>query len=196
MTDAPKPDAPTSNRRYLKATLAGGAGGLTAVLLLLLDQRPELARLLLERVLIAWGPQFVIALLLFAFLYLLADRYAPRLIAAQNETALALQSLARAVEQIATRDDSFRREQDVLLNHVARRVEALHRILESYHRSLNGQLARLSGKAGADRAHAVTPPPPVGRGSCHKAVPPAAGVTRPGVSLTPSGPRPTEPQES
>src|SRR3990170_4021837 len=143
-------EAAKPNRRYLKASLAGGAGGLLAVLLFLLEQRPELAQLLLERVVIAWGPQFVIVLLLFAFLYLLADRYAPRLIAAQSETALALQSLARAVEQLVARDDAFQREQDVLLNHVARRVDALHQLLEAHHRRLNGHLVRLAeanGKA-------------------------------------------------
>lgn len=195
MTDAPNPDA-TNNRRYLKATLAGGAGGLTAILLLLLEQRPELARLLLERVLIAWGPQFVIALLLFAFLYLLADRYAPRLIAAQNETAVALQSLARAVEQIATRDDSFRREQDVLLNHVARRVEALHRMLESYHRSLNGKLARLSEKPGANRAQAMAPRRPAGSGGRHKPGSRAGAVSKPRVAPSQAGATPPKPQES
>lgn len=142
---------PPPRRRYLRATVAGGAGGMVALLFFLLEQRPELARLLLERVLIAWGPQFVIVLLLFAFLYLLADRYAPRLIAAQNQTALALQNLARAVEQIVDRDNSFQREQDVLLNHVARRVDALHRLLESHHRALNGHLSRLSS-AGKGRA--------------------------------------------
>ncbi len=132
------------SHRYLKATLAGGAGGLAALLVFLLEQRPELAQLLLERVVIAWGPQFVIVLILLGFLYLLSDRYAPRLIEAQNETALALQNLARSVEQLATRDDAFRREQDVLLNHVARRVDALHKLLESHHRALNGHLKRLS----------------------------------------------------
>jgi len=136
--------AKAGNRRYLKATLAGGAGGLIAVLVFLLEQRPELAQVLIERILVAWGPQFVIVLILLAFLYLLADRYAPRLIRAQSETALALQDLARSVEQLATRDDAFRREQDVLLNHVARRVDALHKLFESHRRSLNGHLSRLS----------------------------------------------------
>ena len=137
-------ESPKTNRRYLKATLAGGAGGLLAVVFFLLEQRPELAQLLLERVVIAWGPQFVIVLLLFAFLYLLADRYAPGLITAQSETALALQNLAHAVEQLVAREDSFQREQDVLLNHVARRVDALHKLLESHHRRLNGHLAKLA----------------------------------------------------
>jgi len=141
-------EPPKPNRRYLKATLAGGAGGLLALLFFLLEQRPELARLLLERVLIAWGPQFVIVLLLFAFLYLLADRYAPRLIAAQSETALALQNLARSVEQLVARENTFQREQDVLLNHVARRVDSLHKLLESHHRALNGHLKRLTGRPG------------------------------------------------
>ena len=44
-------DSRPPNRRYLRATLAGGAGGLLALLFFLLDSRPELARLLLERVL-------------------------------------------------------------------------------------------------------------------------------------------------
>ena len=145
-------EAAKANHRYLKASLVGGAGGLVAVILFLLDQRPELARLLLERVVIAWGPLFVIVLLLFAFLYLLADRYAPRLIDAQSETALALQSLARAVEQLVAREDSFQREQDVLLNHVARRVDALHKLLESHHRRLNGHLARLAEANGEGKA--------------------------------------------
>jgi hypothetical protein len=107
-----------------------------------------LARLLLERVLIAWGPLFVIVLLLFVFFYLLADRYAPRLISAQSQTALALQNLARSVEQLASRDDSFRREQDVLLNHVARRVDALHKLFEEHQRTLHGHLARLAAPRG------------------------------------------------
>jgi hypothetical protein len=140
-------------------------GGATCGLCFLLEHRPELARLLLERIVIAWGPQFVILLLLFAFLYLLADRYAPRLISAQHETAAALQNLARAVEQLVARDDSFQREQDVLLNHVARRVEALHKLLENHHRALNGRLARLSSqrarakRAASSRRSAPNPTP-------------------------------------
>ena len=140
---APGSDA-KPNRRYLKATLAGGAGGLITVLVFLLEERPELAQTLIDRVLVAWGPQFVIVLVLLAFLYLLADRYAPRLISAQSDTALALQDLARSVEQLASRDDAFRREQDVLLNHVARRVDALHQLFDSHRRSLNGHLSRLT----------------------------------------------------
>jgi hypothetical protein len=140
-----------SNRRFLKATLAGGAGGLITVLIFLLEERPELAQVLLERVVVAWGPQFVIVLILLAFFYVLADRYAPRLIRAQSETALALQDLARSVEQLATRDDAFRREQDVLLNHVARRVDALHKLFDAHRRSLNGRLTRLAGGAQKER---------------------------------------------
>lgn len=169
----PAPEVPSrANRRYLRATLAGGAGGIVALLFFLLEERPELARLLVERVLIAWGPQFVLALLLFAFLYLLADRYAPRLIAAQSETALALQNLARSVEQLVSRENAFQREQDVLLNHVARRVDALHKLLESHHRALNGHLAQLArrkptgnpklsrgGKSKRQRRRRRTPPP-------------------------------------
>ena len=150
--------------------MAGGAGGLLALLFFLLEQRPELARLLLERVLIAWGPQFVIVLLLFAFLYLLADRYAPRLIAAQNQTALALQNLAQAVERIVERENSFQREQDVLLNHVARRVDSLHRLVESQHRTLNGRLTRLacnddnsSNRRGRRRRAGKRPRAPTGK---------------------------------
>ena len=149
-------DTKPADRRYLKATLAGG---LLALLFFLLDERPELAQILLERVLIAWGPQFVILLLLFAFLYLLADRYAPRLISAQRETAVALQSLASAVEQLVARDNSFQREQDVLLNHVARRVEALHKLLESQNRALNGHLAILSRTKKPRRPRGSRTPP-------------------------------------
>ncbi|MGH9779013.1 MAG: hypothetical protein ACRD5I_11440 [Candidatus Acidiferrales bacterium] len=143
--------------RYLKATVAGGAGGVLALLFFLLDSRPELAKILLERVLIAWGPQFVILLLLFGFLYLLADRYAPRLISAQRETAVALQSLANSVDLLVARDNSFQREQDVLLNHVARRVEALHKLLENHHRALNGHLAKLAPPAHRKRSRASRP---------------------------------------
>ncbi|MEE9235396.1 MAG: hypothetical protein V3U28_08165 [Candidatus Acidoferrales bacterium] len=140
-------------RRYLRATFAGGAGGVVAVLFFLLEERPQLARLLLERVIIAWGPQFIIVLLLIVFFYLLADRYVPRLITAQSETALALQHLAGAVEQLLSRDNAFQREQDVLLNHVARRVDSLHRLFESHHRALNGRLARLARLPGAKAAN-------------------------------------------
>ncbi|MBI2956534.1 MAG: hypothetical protein HYY26_04385 [Acidobacteria bacterium] len=164
---APSPTDPPPGRRYLKATLAGGAGGLLALAFFLLEQRPELAQLLLERVVVAWGPQFVILLLLFSFLYLLADRYAPRLIDAQQETALALQNLAHAVEQLVTRENTFQREQDVLLNHVARRVESLHKVLGAHTRALNGHLARLAkpqsasarrGCASGGRARPAIPP--------------------------------------
>ena len=152
MTDQlPATDPKSPNRRYLRATVAGSAGGVLALLFFLLDSRPELAKILLERVLIAWGPQFVILLLLFGFLYLLADRYAPRLISAQRETAVALQSLANSVDLLVARDNSFQREQDVLLNHVARRVEALHKLLENHHRALNGHLAKLSKRGRAER---------------------------------------------
>ncbi len=155
-TNAEQPD-PKPAPRYLKATLAGGAGGALALLFFLLDSRPELAKILLERVLIAWGPQFVILLLLFGFLYLLADRYAPRLISAQRETAVALQSLANSVDLLVARDNSFQREQDVLLNHVARRVEALHKLMENHHRALNGHLAKLAPSARRKRSRSTHP---------------------------------------
>src|SRR3970282_1026593 len=146
-------DSKPSSPRYLAATVAGGAGGVLALLFFLLDSRPELAKILLERVLIAWGPQFIILLLLFAFLYLLADRYAPHLIPAQRDTAFASERLAAALDRLVSRDNSFQREQDVLLNPVARRVEALHKLLENHHRALNGHLAQLSrrGKPGRPR---------------------------------------------
>ena len=172
-------------RRYLKATLAG-AGGFLALLWFLVEQRPELAQLLLERIVIAWGPQFVILLLLFGFLYLLADRYAPRLIAAQRETAVALHSLARAVEQLVARDNSFQREQDVLLNHVARRVEAIHKLLETQSRALNGHLSRLSrvphgGTRDLSQSRTATPQKPRTR----------ASAASPGKETTGHGPQDT-----
>jgi len=130
--------------RLLGATVAGGAGGLLTLIFFLFDQRPALAELLLERVLIAWGPQFVLALLLFALLYLLADRYVPRLIAAQNQTALALQDLAAAVRQSVERDNAFQREQDVLLNHVAHQLDALRKAFDNHHRTIHNHLTRLN----------------------------------------------------
>ena len=149
-------ETPKSNRKLLKATVAGGVGGMLTLLFFLLDQRPELAQTLLDRVVVAWGPQFVIVLLLFAFLYLLADRYAPRLIAAQTESALALQNLAGAVRQLVERDNAFQREQDVLLNHVARRVDALYRMVEQHHRTVNGHLNNLSREKPRDLSRAAS----------------------------------------
>jgi hypothetical protein len=40
----------------------------------------------------------------------------------------------------------------VLLNHVARRVDALHQLLASHHRRLNGHLARLAAANGEGKA--------------------------------------------
>ncbi len=65
---------------------------------------------------------------------------------AQSETALALQNLAGAARQMVERDNAFQREQDVLLNHVARRVDALYRMVEQHHRAVNGHLNNLSRK--------------------------------------------------
>jgi len=48
-SDPTLPDPKPADRRYLRATLAG-AGGLLALVWFLLDQRPELAQLLLERI--------------------------------------------------------------------------------------------------------------------------------------------------
>jgi len=132
------------NRPLLRASLAGTAGAsLLALFLLLLSEHRQAAALLLTRIASDWGPLFIIVLLLLAFFYLMADRYIPRFIAAQTETALALQNLARAVEQMAARDDAFQREQDVLLNHVARRLEALFPFIEQVQRQVNGNLERL-----------------------------------------------------
>jgi len=46
--------------------------------------------------------------------------------------------IARRGKQLVERDSAFQREQDVLLNHVARRVEALFPALEDLERRLNG----------------------------------------------------------
>lgn len=132
------------NRPLLRASLAGTASAsLLALLLLLLGEHHQATALLLTRIASDWGPLFIIVLLLLAFFYLMADRYIPRFIAAQTETALALQNLARAVEQMAARDNAFQREQDVLLNHVARRLEALFPFIEQVRCQVNGNLERL-----------------------------------------------------
>ncbi len=131
-------------RKLLGATVAGGVGSLLTLVFFLLENRPELTQLLIEKVLIAWGPQFVLSLLLFGFLFLLADRYAPRLISAQRETAIALEHLASAVHQSVERDTSFQREQDVLLNHVARQVSSLRKQIESHHRAVTNHLSHLA----------------------------------------------------
>ena len=134
-------------RRLVGAAAAGGMGGLVTLLFFILDNRPGLAETFLERVVIPWGPQFILALLLVGFLFLLADRYAPRLIAAQTETAAALEKLAAAVRQSVERENAFQREQDVLLNHVARQVEALRKAFDSHHRTVTSRLADLEPAA-------------------------------------------------
>ena len=138
-----KPVHQSPRRKFAGAVAAGGMGGLLTLLIVLLESRPQLAEMLLERVVIPWGPQFILALLLIGFLFLLADRYAPRLITAQTETATALAHLASAVQQSVERDNSFQREQDVLLNHVARQVEALRRAIDSHHRAVTHRLSAL-----------------------------------------------------
>ena len=140
---ADKPINNSPRRGFAGAVAAGGMGGLLTLVILLLESRPQLAEILLERIVIPWGPQFILALLLIGFLFLLADRYAPRLIAAQTETATALEHLASAVQQSVERDNSFQREQDVLLNHVARQVEALRRAIDSHHRAVTHRLSAL-----------------------------------------------------
>lgn len=109
------------------------AGGALAGLLAVLVNSPE-ARDWALRLAFQWGPGLVLG---GALLYL-AHVHAPRFVTAQTETALALQNLARAVQQLVERDSAFQREQDVLLNHVARRVEALFPVLEQVERQLNG----------------------------------------------------------
>lgn len=109
------------------------AGGALAGVLALLANSAE-AREWALRLVFQWGPGLVLG---GALLYL-AHVHAPRFVAAQTETALALQNLARAVQQLVERDSAFQREQDVLLNHVARRVEALFPALEELERQLNG----------------------------------------------------------
>lgn len=109
------------------------AGGAVAALLALLANSPEV-RDWAMRLIFQWGPGLALG---GALLYL-AHVHAPRFVAAQTETALALQRLAHAVQQLVERDSSFQREQDVLLNHVARRVEALFPALEQLERQLNG----------------------------------------------------------
>ena len=138
-----KPTNQSPRHKFAGAVAAGGMGGLLTLLIVLLETRPQLAEMLLDRIVIPWGPQFILALLLIGFLFLLADRYAPRLIAAQTETATALEHLASAVQQSVERDNSFQREQDVLLNHVARQVEALRRAIDSHHRAVTHRLAAL-----------------------------------------------------
>lgn len=128
------PNASTSNRWLSpQASRRAVAGGALAALLALLANVPE-AREWTLRLALQWGPGLVLG---GALLYLV-HLHAPRFIAAQTDTALALQNVARAVEQLVERDSAFQREQDVLLNHVARRVEALFPALEDLERRLNG----------------------------------------------------------
>jgi hypothetical protein len=109
------------------------AGGALAGLVALLANSPE-ARDWSLRLALQWGPGLALG---GALLYLV-HLHAPRFVAAQSETALALQRLAHAVQQLVERDSAFQREQDVLLSHVARRVEALFPALEQLERSFNG----------------------------------------------------------
>lgn len=124
-----------NNRKWVSATTSKRAlaGGAVAGLLAVLVNSPE-AREWAMRLAFQWGP----GLFLGGALLYMAHVHAPRFVAAQTETALALQHLARAVEQLVERDSAFQREQDVLLNHVARRVEALFPVLGQLERQLNG----------------------------------------------------------
>ncbi len=144
-----------SNKKWLspQAGKRAVAGGALTALLALLANVPE-AREWTLRLALQWGPGLVLG---GALLYL-AHVHAPRFIAAQTDTALALQNLARAVEQLVERDSAFQREQDVLLNHVARRVEALFPALEELTRQLNGRRAKSPRRRrGQKQKHAPEP---------------------------------------
>ncbi|MFQ5925899.1 MAG: hypothetical protein ACE5MH_00500 [Terriglobia bacterium] len=118
-------------------------GGAVAGLLALVFNSPEVRDWSL-RLVFQWGPGLVLG---GALLYMV-HIHAPRFVSAQTETALALQHLAQAVQQLVERDSAFQREQDVLLNHVARRVEALFPALEQLERQLNGVANPRPRKAG------------------------------------------------
>lgn len=143
---------PTANPvpKWYGASKRAVAGGALAGLLALLVNSPE-AREWALRLVFQWGPGLVLG---GALLYM-AHIHAPRFVTAQSETALALQNLAHAVQQLVERDSAFQREQDVLLNHVARRVEALFPALEQLERQLNGSAALTTGGSTALAASGV-----------------------------------------
>src|SRR6185437_7971503 len=71
---------------------------------------------------IAWGPAALILVGLFA----LIERWAPRVVAAQNEQASASRELADSVREIVQREDRDQREMQLMLKYTTTAVEALH----------------------------------------------------------------------
>jgi type VI protein secretion system component VasK len=91
--------------------------------------------------LIAWGP----AALILAALYVLIERWAPRIVAAQSEGARAQQKLADSVEQLAARGDRDSRETLGMVRYTLDEMKRMHAAQMGAVSSLRREVAQLKG---------------------------------------------------
>ena len=91
--------------------------------------------------LIAWGP----AAFIVGGCFVLADRWAPKLIAAQRDSVTAQQKLADAVADLVARGDRDQREAIGTMRYLVQRVERL----DERHERLLEAIDRLAPAAGA-----------------------------------------------
>jgi len=81
---------------------------------------------------VAWGP----ATLILIGVYLIIERWAPRLVAAQTEQASASRELADSVRVMVQRDDRDTREMQLMLKYTTGAVEELHTELRAMREEL------------------------------------------------------------
>jgi hypothetical protein len=115
-TAAPVTPAEAKLSRPLVIGLGAGSG--VALLTVILQvTRPE-AKPVIEAVL-RWGPLFVIVLLGMELLHSTINTWGKQFVTAATANAVALQSMADAMQRISQKEDERDRERELMLDHLA-----------------------------------------------------------------------------
>lgn len=118
---ATAPVAPVEGRLSRRIFLAlGGASGVALLTAALEIARPDV-RPLIETFLtvLRWGPLFVIVLLFMELLHSTINTWGRQFVTAATANAVALQSMADAMQRISQKEDERDRERELMLDHLA-----------------------------------------------------------------------------
>ncbi len=134
---------PNEPRLSRPVVIGLGAGSGVALLTVILQvARPE-AKPVVEAVL-RWGPLFVIVLLGMELLHSTINTWGRQFVTAATANAVALQSMADAMQRISQKEDERDRERELVLDHLAYTTQQILNKVESLKR---GQPERAKGQS-------------------------------------------------
>ena len=136
---APPPARESFVSRPMVIGLAGGSGLALATAVMQI-MRPE-ARPITDAV-IHWGPLFVIVLLGMELLHSTVNTWGGRFVTAATANAVAMQSMADAMQRISQREDERERERELAADHLAYTAQQILKTVEA----LNEKFDSLDGK--------------------------------------------------